>query len=59
MQGGEGMSTTLWLCGHNWEQRCIDCDFHISCTQETNDPWEVNDCDEFTHIGEKDDSEQE
>ncbi len=45
------MSTTLWLCDHGWEQRCADCDFHISCTQETDDPWEPNDCDEFCKAG--------
>jgi hypothetical protein len=51
------MSTALWLSEHSWEQRCADCDFHISCTQETDDLWELNDCDEFTHSGEDDDEE--
>lgn len=43
------MSTALWLCENSWEQRCCDCDFYLSCTQSTDDPCELNDCDEFCH----------
>lgn len=41
------MSTTLWLCEHNWVQRCTDCDFY-PCTQMPEDSDASNDCDEFT-----------
>ena len=40
------MSTTLWLCDHNWEQRCEDCSFY-PCVNATDDPSELNDCDQF------------
>lgn len=43
------MSTTLWLCEHNWEQRCWDCDFYPCVPSNEYDPSEPNDCDEFSH----------
>lgn len=52
------MSTTLWLCEHSWVQTCEDCDFHAGCVPSAQyEPWEPNDCDQFTKTWEPEDDE--
>lgn len=44
------MSTTLWLCNHDWRETCADCDFDYSCVWSQADG-KPDDCDEFCHSG--------
>lgn len=54
------MSTTLWLCEHNWVQTCADCDFYPCIgSDDYEDPYEPNDCDEFCHSDGEDGEEVE